>query len=275
MIDSHVHIDFEKIESELEIYIKKAKEKNIEEFTVTNHIMLPLPNPHYIIKDNKIFLKDMSFLKCSLITPDIERYITAIKAKEHSNVTLGTEIDYFENYEDEIKRFIGLIPFDLVLGSLHILEGYNVSRKKETKELLTKMPVVEVYKKYFTELRKLVKSKMFDIVCHADLIRKHSGKVDFKEYATEVAALIDDLLENDTGIEVNASGYAFIGDSYPSVEFLVLCKQKGLEKITIGSDAHKVEGLGENLERVIKKLKEAGYNRIVKFKNRQPQYINI
>ena len=36
MIDSHVHIDFERIDSELELYIKEAEKRNIEEFTITN-----------------------------------------------------------------------------------------------------------------------------------------------------------------------------------------------------------------------------------------------
>ena len=70
-------------------------------------------------------------------------------------------------------------------------------------------------------------------------------------------------------------GYKFIDDSYPSLEFLMLCKERGLEKITIGSDAHIVENLGEHLEKAVEKLKFAGYKKIVKFKNRQPEYIDI
>lgn len=279
MIDSHVHIDFERIESELELYLKKAQETNIKEFTITNHIIFPIPSSDYVIRENKVFLKDMSFLKCSLIEPEIKHYVTAVKRKEHSNVHLGAEIDYNEYYENELREYIQMLelyhPFDLILGSLHFLDGHCISRKIEMKSFSKKMPIIDIYKKYFTKLRSLVKSKLFDVVSHVDLIRKHSKQVNFNDYAPEVLILIDDLLENNMGIEVNTSGHIFVNDSYPSIEFLALCKEKGLEKITIGSDAHKVEKLGENLEKAIEKLKKVGYSKIVKFKNRKPEYIFI
>lgn len=276
MIDSHVHMDFEKIESELESYTKKAEEKNIEEFTVTNHIILPnIPSHDFVIKKNRVFLKDLSFLKCSLTTADIKRYVTIIKKKEPSGIYLGAEIDYNEKHESEIKIFTEMHPFDVVLGSIHFLDGYCISRKKEMKSFEQKIPTLDIYKKYFTNLRGLAKSKLFDVVAHLDLVRKHSEHVNFQDYEQEAVRLIYDLLENDIGIEVNTSGHAFMKDSYPSLEFLLRCKEKGLDKITIGSDAHSVEKLGENLEKAIEKLKFVGYKKIVKFKNRQPEYINI
>ncbi len=276
MIDSHVHINFEDIESELEKYIKEAEKKDIQEFTITNHVLLPsIPFSDYIIKDNKVFLKDLSFLKCSLTTADIKRYVTVIKKKESSNVYLGAEVDYQEHYEDEIRKFLSMHPFDLVLGSLHFVDGHCISRKMEMKSFLDRVPVVYAYRKYFTQLRDLVKSKLFDVVSHIDLVRKYSKPVRFYEYSNEASILIDDLLENDTGIEVNTSGYAFMKDSYPSIEFLSLCKEKGLDRITIGSDAHVVENLGQNLEKAVEKLKFVGYDKIVKFKKRKPEYISL
>ncbi len=276
LIDSHVHIDFDRIESELEQYLREAESKNISEFTVTDHIILPnIPVYDYIIKGGKVFLKDLSFLKCSLTTMDIKRYVTTVKKKEASNVHLGAEIDYNEYCEDKIREFLEMHPFDIVLGSLHFLDGYCISRKMEMKSYSSKVPVLDIYKKYFTELRKLAQSKIFDVLSHVDLVRKHSEPVKFDDYSEEVSVLINDLLENDTGIEVNTSGYAFMNDSYPSTDFLALCKKKGLDKITIGSDAHKAENLGQNLEKAVEKLKHVGYDKIVKFKKRKPEYISL
>jgi len=276
LIDSHVHIDFDKIESELESYLREAESKNISEFTITDHIILPnIPVYDYIIKGGKVFLKDLSFLKCSLTTMDIKRYVNTVKKKEASNVRLGAEIDYNEHCEDKIKDFLMMHPFDVVLGSLHFLDGYCISRKMEMKSYSNKIPILEIYKKYFTKMRKLAQSKLFDIISHVDLVRKHSEPVKFEDYYEEASTLINDLLENNTGIEVNTSGYAFMNDSYPSTEFLALCKEKGLDKVTIGSDAHKAEDLGQNLEKAVEKLKHVGYDKIVKFKKRKPEYMPI
>lgn len=276
LIDSHVHIDLDNIESELEKYIQEAERKGIKEFVITDHIILPnIPASDYLIRGNKVFLKDLSFLKCSLTTADIKRYVNVIKRKESSGVYLGAEIDYHEHCEDKIKEFIGMHPFDVVLGSLHFVDGYCISRKMEMRSFLDKLPAVDIHKKYFTEVRKLVKSRICDVVSHIDLVRKHSTPVRFDDYSEEASVLVDDLLACDTGIEVNTSGYVFMGDSYPSVDFLALCKEKGLDKITIGSDAHKAEKLGQNIERAVEKLKRVGYSKIVKFKNRKPEYLSL
>jgi len=274
LVDSHVHIDFDQIESELESYLKEAEKRNIKEFAVTDHILIPtVPFPDYIIKDNKVFLKDLSFLKCSLTTADIKRYVTVLKKKESLNVSLGAEIDYQENHEDKIKSFLEMHPFDIVLGSLHFLEGHCLSRKIEMKSYENKIPTLEIYKKYFKRMRNLIKSRLFDVVSHIDLVRKHSDPIKFGDYYDEASTVIDDLLENNVGIEVNTSGYVFMNDSYPSTDFLALCKKKGIDKVTIGSDAHKVEYLGQNLEKAVEKLRHVGYDRIVKFKNRKPEYV--
>ena len=275
MIDNHVHIDFDNLESELEKYIEKAKEIGLAEFTITNHIMVPLHDSHFTIKDDKIFLKDGSFLKCSLISPNAYEYSKIITTKGNSNIHIGAEIHYLEHHEQEIRNFLKIMPFDLVLGSLHVMKGYSVSREKDMKELLTKVSTPNIYRQYFTELKKLVKSGLFDIVSHPDLVRKHTEKIGFHNYAEEAIDLIDVILEEDIGIEVNSAGYRFIGDSYPTIEFLTLCRRKGLEKVTIGSDAHTAEQLGHGLGKVVEKLKKAGYKRIVKFKNRRPEYIDI
>lgn len=276
LVDSHVHIDFDRIESELESYLKEAEKKDIKEFTVTDHIILPnIPFYDYVIKGGKVFLKDRSFLKCSLTTADIKRYVTILKGKEASNVCLGAEIDYHEHCEDKIRDFLEMHPFDIVLGSLHFLDGHCISRKIEMKSYSNKIPVVDIYKKYFTKMRKLAKSRLFDVISHVDLVRKHSEPVKFGDYYEEASTLVNDLLENSTGIEVNTSGYAFMNDSYPSTDFLALCKKRGLDKVTIGSDAHKAEDLGQNLEKAIEKLKHVGYDKIVKFKKRKPEYMPI
>ena len=64
-------------------------------------------------------------------------------------------------------------------------------------------------------------------------------------------------------------------ETKPKQHIIKRIKKKGLEKITIGSDAHRVENLGEHLEKAVQKLKRVGYNKIVKFKNRKPEYIDL
>lgn len=277
MIDSHVHIDFDNIEEELNNYIKKAKEIGIQTFTVTDHVIISNAHtPNFKVKENKVYLKDMAFLKCSLISPQIQKYIDAIqeKAKEF-DIRIGAEVDHIEKYEKATKEFLESYPFDLVLGSLHFVNDYSIGRKQEMSNFTQNIPTVEIYKQYFGRLTSMIESKLFDVVSHIDLIRKHTDYVEFRAYKEDAERTIDLLLENDVGLEVNTSGHAFIVDSYPTMEFLDLCNKKGLKKITIGSDAHRVENLGDDLERALAKLKIVGYDKICSFRNRKPEYTEI
>jgi histidinol-phosphatase (PHP family) len=67
-------------------------------------------------------------------------------------------------------------------------------------------------------------------------------------------------------------GYAHpVGDSYPSLEFLKICKNFGVKIVTVGSDTHSPSNLGFCIERGVEKLKKAGYDRIHLFNQRKPK----
>lgn len=72
------------------------------------------------------------------------------------------------------------------------------------------------------------------------------------------------------GIEVNTSGFRNkVGKPYPSIEVLQLYKSIRGQIITIGSDSHDVDNIGNNYFSVIKILNEIGFKYIYKYRNRK------
>ena len=81
------------------------------------------------------------------------------------------------------------------------------------------------------------------------------------------------VIKDGKGIEVNTSSYAYgINDLTPSKELLKLYHQLGGRIITIGSDAHDKNRLGEHIKEVQHGLKALGFDEICTFVERCPKY---
>ena len=137
-------------------------------------------------------------------------------------------------------------------------------------------------KQYFQKVVKTVESRLFNIIAHPDVIRKFTGRFlpsyDFADYQQYARKLIGTLIKNNVGIEVNSSGYnMLIADAYPSEEFLKMYIKKARERnvqpiITIGSDAHRIDKLGKGVEKLPRRIEEAGSNGYCTFKERVPKF---
>jgi histidinol-phosphatase (PHP family) len=75
---------------------------------------------------------------------------------------------------------------------------------------------------------------------------------------------------------VNPSGYRHgIGDSYPKLEFLRAIREAGIETVTVGSDCHSTDRLGENLNEAMRRLREAEYAEVSIFRERKNSRIKL
>lgn len=58
----------------------------------------------------------------------------------------------------------------------------------------------------------------------------------------------------------------------PSRDILELYKQMGGEIITVGSDAHRPERVGDRIDEAYDLLKDIGFNYVTTFKERKPEF---
>jgi len=88
--------------------------------------------------------------------------------------------------------------------------------------------------------------------------------------------IFKELIEKGKGIEVNTAGFLYnLGFPHPDFDSLKRYKELGGEIITIGSDSHKVEHIGNNFAFVLEQLAHIGFKYITYFEDRKPVFVKI
>lgn len=271
LVDYHLHtavtIDASMTEAEV---CQRAVALGLREIAFTNHVMLAQPD--YIITPQELVDHWAQIRVCQQGYPQL-------------NIRLGLEVDYYAGQEDEIaatiQRYEELIGrrFDFILGAIHHLNGVFFGPTRNAPALFNNQEVESIYRDYFALLARAVRSGLFDVMAHPDLIKKYTGMlhppVPFDRYRAPVEAFIESLLEAGVGIEVNPSGLRRpVAEIYPSHQLLSLylseAKARGVEPIiTLGSDAHQLERVGEHLGEGVRALQRAGHSRLTLFEKRE------
>lgn len=198
------------------------------------------------------------------------------------DICLGAEFDWLEDYADWTKQEIAKRNYDYVLGSVHLLNTFDRDRKYGILDLneegfhdLVKIrgSVQGVVAEYYHQLRLMIESGMFDGLGHFDLIKIYNkADVLFSEenewYKEHVIKTLDVLAKSKMCMEINTNGwYKKCSVQYPSVWILQeACKRK--IPITLSSDGHRGDSIGRDLLKAAELAKSAGYDSIVRFKQR-------
>jgi histidinol-phosphatase (PHP family) len=166
-----------------------------------------------------------------------------------------------------------------VLGSIHELNGVFFSHPDDAPELFKDRDLVSVYCEYFEAATEAVRSGLFDIMAHPDLIKKYThvltDPLPFAAYRETVEPYVDALLDTGVGMEVNTKGLRLpANEAYPSTEMLELYISKaralGVEPLlTLGSDAHEASEVGSGLAEAAAILRSLGVSRLARFDARQ------
>jgi histidinol-phosphatase (PHP family) len=277
LIDYHMHtaVTIDGKMNEIEA-CERALSLGIREIAFTNHVMLNQPD--YLMSPESFVLHWEQIQICQNRYPQLK-------------IRLGIEMDYYPGREQEIaaalrsyEELIGR-PFDLVLGAIHELHGVFFSSKKHAPHLYRDRDLIVVYKDYFALSIEAVRSRLFDIIAHPDLVKKFTHEltppVDFEQYRSAVEPFVEALLDAKVGIEVNTKGLKQkVGEPYPSVELLGLylsrAKARGLEPIlTMGSDAHIAEDVCGCIQDGTKILIGLGQRTIMSFEKRHLSHLVI
>ncbi len=197
-----------------------------------------------------------------------------------------------EEYEGRIRLLfgieIGLQPqcmrqnavlaksheFDFIIGSSHLVNGvdpyypsYFEGRDPE-----------DAYREYFeSELLNIKKNSFFDVYGHLDYVVRYgsdpSKPYDYDRHADIFDEIFKTLIEKEKGIELNTGGIKKgMTEFHPCTKALKRYRELGGEIITIGSDAHKPENVGDCFDRAAEVLKECGFDYYCVFEKKNPEF---
>ncbi|MBR5558964.1 MAG: histidinol-phosphatase HisJ family protein [Oscillospiraceae bacterium] len=194
-------------------------------------------------------------------------------------ISCGIELGQALQNKDAALEILNTYDFDFVLGSLHALEGkldfcyWDYSDPN----IIIHDSLVDYYKQQID----LAKWGHFDVMGHITYpIRYIWGKnripVDITRYSDLIDELLRTLIEKGRGIEVNTSGLRQeLGTTLPDFPLIKRYRELGGEIITIGTDAHFVEDIGNGVEYTMDMLREAGFEYFSFFKGRQPRMLKL
>jgi histidinol-phosphatase (PHP family) len=180
------------------------------------------------------------------------------------DILLGVEITYERAYEDEIREHLKRYQYDLTIGSVH--PGID-SPFKRSRTAVFAGSDANVTAPYFDEVLGAAESGLFDIIGHADYVRKyvfpHIATDRFEAAPELYEPFLNALVKTGTALEINSSGWRQrTGVCYPLPQAVARYKELGGKYIVTGSDAHEPDWFALNFDRARELLLENGFDEL-------------
>ncbi|HPR31078.1 MAG TPA: histidinol-phosphatase HisJ family protein [Prolixibacteraceae bacterium] len=257
LVDYHMHTSFSDGRDHYSAYLEIARKKDLAEIGFTDHITLAPVDWCVNEIDYPVMRENLKKL-CDDFSEDVQ-------------VRFGLEVDYFPGKEEEIRRVIAYFPVDYVIGSIHFIGDWNFDSDHS---LYGKWPNDELYRMYFELVSQCAKSGLFDVIGHFDLIKKLNCWPESDPYHLYEQTL-KVIKEANMVLELNTSGLDRpCGEFFPNQKILELACNLGIP-VTLGSDAHQPDQVARHFDSALRMLKQVGYTRITRFRNRQRSEILI
>ena len=266
MFDYHVHTHYcRHAIGEADEYVKVAIRKGLKEMGFSDHY------PMY-------YLPKLSYDDYSMNLEELPMYVKDIEEARRLfaseiGVKIGVEVDYYREKESILRRNLASLEFDYLIGVVHMIDDWVVDDHRNIHRY-AEYDLNKLYSRYFKEVEALIRSGLFDIIGHIDVIKKFDilPEEGVEQY---LKLCLDLILKKDLCVEINSSGLDRpIKDTFPGLNFLKKMYNHGIQ-VTLGSDAHHPTEVGRHFDIVVKALKKAGYSKVVGFNKREKELKGI
>jgi len=253
--DWHVHPNYSLDASgSIDQYCQRALELGLKEICFTTHY-----DSDPFRKDEDPFMR-MDGKMVPLSKDNVQKYIEDVRRADEKysphglTVRAGLEVDYAPHIEEKLREDLSCFELDYLLGAVHCLDHIAISASNEAERYFKRRDAQKMVREYYEVLRQAVESGLFDAVAHLDIYKKYGLGFYGEEILTLHRGVVEPVLElmakNGVGMEVN-TGILRKGhkEFSPGLEILTLALQRGVRIVAFGSDAHKVEHLGKDIEK--------------------------
>lgn len=195
-------------------------------------------------------------------------------------VLLGMEIDWIENQENFIKETLQGYNFDCITGSVHFIEKWGFDEDAGIWNSLSQKDAEKFYVQYFLAWQKMIKSGLFHIAAHPDLIKIFSKeKFDAWLQKTEAKELVKNSLlllkKQNMLMEISSAGLRKpCAEIYPNPAICKMAKDIQID-ICFASDAHNTADTANNFAELEKYAKSFGFNRYGAFINQKKVFFDF
>jgi histidinol-phosphatase (PHP family) len=198
---------------------------------------------------------------------DLDAYVDFVRA---TPVRLGIECDFVPGSEDRIANLLER-DFDYVVGSVHFLgpRGALDDRRYDIWQEIADPD--ELWSTYFRWQAELVRSGLFDIVSHPDLVKIWGADrpQPQRDPRFHYEPLVEAISDSGVAVEVSTAGLRKpVGEIYPARALAEMCVEAGAE-FALSSDAHTPDQVGFGYDEALELLSTLGVERICVFEGRE------
>lgn len=264
----------------IEAYVEKALERGASEVGFTEHLYRCIESKDLLgewwSEDPRTDLQEYtkSYVRSERVL-SLDRYVQAVvDAKDRGlPVILGLEVDFFPETAESVAEYLDQYPFDFLIASTHWLGAWGVDLPDQAFEF-DRLGPLRSYEDYFRTETELAASGLFDVLAHADVIKKQGLRLtntpsDLYEELAVAAA------RGATAVEVSTAGlYQPAAEMYPSEPLLKRFHNHSVP-ITLASDAHVPEDTARGLDGAIAFARSVGYTERIQFRKRVGEMVPL
>ncbi len=260
--DMHTHSEFSTdSHTTMVCEIQSALEKGFSGIAFTDHIDLDFTG------HEEEFQFDISayFTQIDQLTDEYSGKLEIIKAVEFG-IQPHTVAD--------TRALLQGYPYDFILGSTHLF-----SRKDpfEPEFFQTEKTKTELYRDCLECIYGNIRLYHdFDVLAHIDYQVRNAPYQDPGFYYKDYTELLDEIfrfiIQKGIGLEINTSTYKAVP---LDLQLLKRYKELGGEIVTLGSDAHYCQNVGQLFPEYIEIIKMCGFDYIAHYKHRKPVFDRI
>ena len=279
LADYHIHCKYsDDSEEDLEKIIETAINKGIGEICFTDHVDYGIKLDKDVfekIDENakKDWIKKIGRIDLNVDYPNYFKEIEELREKYKDKITIRQGLEFgmqvhtikdFQKLFDKYKE-----KFDFVILSCHQVND----KEFWTNEFQKGKSIDEYNAEYYEEIyRVMSRYSDYSILGHLDHIQRYNETIyPFEKSREIIVKILKKVIEDNKGIEVNTSSFRYgLKELTPERDILKLYHELGGKIITIGSDAHKAENVGEHIPYIQEELRKIGFTDICTFDKMKP-----
>lgn len=248
--------------------VEKAIERGLAGLTFTEHFDVH-PN------DRK---------KCTYDDAAYSQTIADLREKYGRDIFVGKgiEICYQPDHMEIILDFLGRHRFDMVMLSIHYFAGRPV-HKRTSWEGTTAAEGTRLYLETVLDGVRMCErvkgsgERVFDVLGHLDFVKRYTqrffGDFDVMSHADLVDEILQTCLTADLIPEINTSTLRQdLNETMPGPVVVKRYAELGGKAMSIGSDSHKSDHIGANLDHAVQMLRAAGIDRFAVFREQMCEF---
>ena len=266
LTDYHLHLRPDEVgpaedyftQENTERYLAASEEQGIEELGVSEHI--------YRFKEALELWKHKYWRDQAV--DELGAYCEFVRT---TPLRLGIEADFIRGAEDRLATLLDAHDFDYVVGSIHFL-GEKGAVDDRRYDVWQSFPDPDsLWREYFEWQAALVRSGLFDIVSHPDLVKMwgEDSPAPERDPRFHYEPFVEAVAESEIAVEISTAGLRKpVGELYPSRALAEMCLEAGAV-FALSSDAHAPDQVGFGYDEALAFLGDLGVERICAFDRRK------